>query len=136
MDEKEYMELLEHAFKKIPEGFHDTERWKIPTVRMEFEGKNTIIINFKEIVEAIKRDEKHLFTFILEGVGTAGEVKGNKGILKGKQKQMTLDHLIQTYCEQYVICNTCQKPDTMIIKEGRNHILVCQACGTRRPVKL
>jgi translation initiation factor 2 subunit 2 len=136
MDENEYLQLLDHAFEKIPEGFHETDRWKIPTVRMEFEGKNTIILNFKEIVENIKRDEKHLIKNILQEVGTAGGVKGNKAILKGKQKQKTLDRLIKNYCEKYVICETCLKPDTIIIKEGRSHLLVCQACGTRHPVKL
>jgi translation initiation factor 2 subunit 2 len=136
MEEKEYLELLDRAFQKIPEGFHDTERWKIPTIKLEFEGKNSIILNFKEIVDNIKRDEKHLFKYILQEVGTAGEIKGNKAILKGKQKQRTLDHLIETYCDYYVICKTCLKPDTMILKEGRSHMLVCQACGTRRPVKL
>jgi translation initiation factor 2 subunit 2 len=103
---------------------------------LEFEGKNTVIVNFKEIVDLIKRDEKHLFKAILQEVGTAGEIKGMKGILKGKQKQSTIDRLITNYCEKYVICETCKKPDTMIIKEGRSHILVCQACGTRHPIKL
>jgi translation initiation factor 2 subunit 2 len=136
MDEKDYLILLERAYTRIPEGFHETDRWKIPTARLEFEGKNTIIVNFKEIVDLIKRDEKHLFKAILQEVGTAGEIKGMKGILKGKQKQSTIDRLITNYCEKYVICETCKKPDTMIIKEGRSHILVCQACGTRHPIKL
>jgi translation initiation factor 2 subunit 2 len=136
MDEKDYLILLERAYTRIPEGFHETDRWKIPTARLEFEGKNTVIVNFKEIVDLIKRDEKHLFKAILQEVGTAGEIKGMKGILKGKQKQSTIDRLITNYCEKYVICETCKKPDTMIIKEGRSHILVCQACGTRHPIKL
>lgn len=136
MDEKDYLALLERAYTRIPEGFHETDRWKIPTARLEFEGKNTVIVNFKEIVDLIKRDEKHLFKAILQEVGTAGEIKGMKGILKGKQKQSTIDRLITNYCEKYVICETCKKPDTMIIKEGRSHILVCQACGTRHPIKL
>lgn len=136
MDEKDYLILLERAYTRIPEGFHETDRWKIPTARLEFEGKNTVIVNFKEIVDLIKRDEKHLFKAILQEVGTAGEIKGMKGILKGKQKQSTIDRLITNYCEKYVVCETCKKPDTMIIKEGRSHILVCQACGTRHPIKL
>lgn len=136
MDEKEYLSLLDRAYLTIPEGFHETDRWKIPTARMEFEGKNSIIVNFKEIVDDIKRDEKHLFKAILNEVGTAGEVKGNKAILKGKQKQNTIDRLIKNYCERYVICETCGKPDTIILKEGRSHVLVCQACGTRHPVKM
>ena len=136
MQESEYLELLDRAFEKIPEGFHETDRWKIPTVRMEFEGKNTIILNYKEIVESIKRDEKHFIKFLLKEVGTAGGIKGNKAILKGKQKQKTLDRLIKNYCERFVICETCLKPDTIILKDGRHNVLVCQACGTRHPVKL
>ncbi|MHA1584668.1 MAG: translation initiation factor IF-2 subunit beta [Promethearchaeota archaeon] len=135
-DEKEYLELLDHAAEIIPSGFHETDRWKIPTARIEYEGKNTIIVNFKEIVENIKRDEKHLIKSILQEVGTAGGIKGNKAVLKGKQKLNTLNRLIKNYCEKYVICETCGKPDTVIVKEGRAHLLVCQACGTRHPIKL
>ncbi|MHA1719644.1 MAG: translation initiation factor IF-2 subunit beta [Promethearchaeota archaeon] len=136
MSEEEYIKLLNRAFEKIPEGFHETDRWKIPTARLEYEGKNTIIVNFKEIIENIKRDEKHFIKFILQEVGTAGGIKGNKAILKGKQKLSTIDRLIKNYCEKFVICETCLKPDTVIVKEGRSHLLVCQACGTRHPVKL
>ena len=136
MSEEEYIKLLDRAFEKIPEGFHETERWKIPTARLEFEGKNTLIVNFKEIVENVKRDDKHLIKFILQEVGTAGGIKGNKAILKGKQKLSTIDRLIKNYCEKFVICQTCLKPDTVIVKEGRSHLLVCHACGTRHPVKL
>ncbi len=136
MSEEEYIKLLDRAFEKIPEGFHETDRWKIPTARLEFEGKNTLIVNFKEIIETIKRDDKHFIKFILQEVGTAGGIKGNKAILKGKQKLSTIDRLIKNYCEKFVICETCLKPDTVIIKEGRSHLLVCHACGTRHPVKL
>ena len=136
MSEEEYIKLLDRAFEKIPEGFHETDRWKIPTARLEFEGKNTLIVNFKEIIENLKRDDKHFIKFILQEVGTAGGIKGNKAILKGKQKLSTIDRLIKNYCEKFVICETCLKPDTIIVKEGRSHLLVCHACGTRHPVKL
>jgi translation initiation factor 2 subunit 2 len=136
MSEEEYIKLLDRAFEKIPEGFHETDRWKIPTARLEFEGKNTLIVNFKEIIENLKRDDKHFIKFILQEVGTAGGIKGNKAILKGKQKLSTIDRLIKNYCEKFVICETCLKPDTVIVKEGRSHLLVCHACGTRHPVKL
>ncbi len=136
MSEEEYIKLLDRAFEKIPDGFHETDRWKIPTARLEFEGKNTLIVNFKEIIENLKRDDKHFIKFILQEVGTAGGIKGNKAILKGKQKLSTIDRLIKNYCEKFVICETCLKPDTIIVKEGRSHLLVCHACGTRHPVKL
>ena len=136
MSKEEYLALVDRAFEKIPDGFHETDRWKIPIARLEYEGKNTILVNFKDIVDSINRDEKHLFSYILQEVGTAGNIKGNKAILKGKQKLRTVNRLVNNYCETYVICETCGKPDTTIQKEGRAHLLVCQACGTRHPVKL
>ena len=128
--------MLERAYEKIPEGFHGTERWEYPTVEMKIEGKNTLILNFKKIASQINRDEKHLFKYILQEVGTAGELKGPIAQLKGRQKQNTLNRLIKNYCDYYVICETCGKPDTIIVKEDRKHFLVCQACGTRRIIKL
>ena len=136
MSEEEYLELLDRAFEKIPEGFHTSERWNIPTARIEYEGKNTIILNFKEIVDYIKRNEKLFIKYILQEVGTAGQTRGNKAVLKGKQKLNTLNRLIKAYCDYYVICETCGKPETIIQKEGRSHLMVCHACGTRHPVKL
>ena len=133
---KEYLQMLDRAFEKIPEGFHGTERWEYPTVELNFEGKNTVITNFRKIVNQIDREEKHIFKYILQEVGTAGEIKGSMAQLKGRQKQNTINRLIKNYCDNYVICETCQKPDTVIKKEDRNHIMVCQACGTRRIVKL
>ena len=135
MDEQEYVKLLDRAYTRIPQGFHDTERWKIPQVNLEFEGKNTIIQNYKEIIDAIRRDSAHFFKTILQEIGTSGEVKMPKAILKGKQKKVNLDRLIENYCVKYVICETCGKPDTHVEKDGRQHVLVCAACGTRRPVK-
>ena len=86
MSEEEYIKLLDRAFEKIPEGFHETERWKIPEVTMGYEGKNTDILNFKDIIQSIKRDEKHVSKFIVREVGTAGAIKAKKLVLKGKQK--------------------------------------------------
>lgn len=134
--DEEYKNLLDLAFERIPEGFHETDRWKIPTAVLDYEGKNTILMNFKDIVEIINRDEKHFLKYLLQEVGTAGGERGVKAYFKGKQKLDTINRLIRIYCETYVICETCGKPDTVIQKEGRTHLLVCQACGTRHPVKL
>ena len=134
--EKEYLELLDRAFETIPDGFHETDRWKIPIAKLTYEGKNTLLINFKDIVGTMKRDEKHFLKYLLKEVGTAGGEKGTSAFFKGIQKLDTINRLIKTYCENYVICETCGKPDTVIQREGRAHLLVCQACGTRHPVKL
>ena len=67
-----------------------------------------------------------------------GDIQHSSGlaILKSIIKKPSLNKQVSNYCKEYVICNTCGKPDTVIIKDGRTHVLQCQACGTRRIIKL
>lgn len=138
MDEAEYVKLLDKALEKVPSDAKSTERWQIPIVDVEYEGKTTIIKNWKRIVEEINKDEKHVFKHICKELGAAGDIQksSNRAVLKSVLKKSSLDKQLSNYCKEYVICATCGKPDTQIIKEGRNHVLVCQACGTRRIIKL
>ncbi|MBN2154971.1 MAG: translation initiation factor IF-2 subunit beta [Candidatus Lokiarchaeota archaeon] len=138
MDEKDYYKLLDVGIEQIPEDVKTTERWEIPTVDIEYEGKTTIIKNWRKIIEQIHRDEKHLFKQICKELGAAGDIQHSSGraVLKSIIKKSSLNKQIANYCKEYVICSTCGKPDTDIIKDGRNHVLKCQACGTRRIIKL
>jgi translation initiation factor 2 subunit 2 len=130
MNDDVYLELLENAWKKIPEGFHETERWQIPKATIITEGKYTIITNFSEIIDSIKRDGKEFLTYLLNDLATSGEIKGQRAFIKGSQKISVLNREIEVYCRKYVICPTCNKPDTNIIREGRSVILNCTACGS------
>lgn len=138
MEEDEYYRLLDKGIKQIPEDVKTTERWKIPLVDIEYEGKTTIIRNWRKLVEQIRKDEKHLFKHICKELGAAGDIQYSSGlaVLKSIIKKPSLNKQISNYCKEYVICSTCGKPDTDIIKDGRNHVLKCQACGTRRIIKL
>ena len=72
MDEDEYYRLLDKGIEQIPEDVKTTERWKIPLVDVEYEGKTTIIRNWRKLVEQIRKDEKHLFKHICKELGAAG----------------------------------------------------------------
>lgn len=138
MDENTYIKLLDEAIGKIPSGTKDTDRWSIPVAEVIYEGKNTIITNFKKICEELGRDEKHFFKFICKELGAAGDIQMSSGraVLKSVLKKPSINKQITQYVKNFVLCTTCNKPDTVIIKESRNHMLICQACGTRRIVKL
>lgn len=138
LEEEEYLKLLDKALSKIPEDAKITDRWEIPQADVEYEGKTTIIKNWKVIVDKIRKDEKHLFKKICKELGAAGDIQKSSGraVLKSVVKKASLNKQIENYCHEFVICSTCQKPDTIIVKDGRNHILLCQACGTRRVIKL
>lgn len=138
MDEKTYLKLLEKGLEQIPEIAKETQRWIVPQVDAVYEGKTTIIRNFKSIVSELGCDEKHFFKKICKELGAAGDVQKSSGraVLKSVLKKVSLNKQIEIYSRDYVVCQTCGKPDTVIIKDGRNHVMICQACGTRRVVKL
>ncbi|MHA1339898.1 MAG: translation initiation factor IF-2 subunit beta [Promethearchaeota archaeon] len=136
MEEEEYIKLLDKALAKIPDEVKATERWEIPKVNIIYDGKTTIIKNWKQIIESLGRDEKHLFKKICKNLGAAGEIQKNRTVFRSIIKQAALNKQIEQYAKEYVICESCGKPDTTIIKEGRNHVVVCQACGRRRIIKL
>jgi len=136
MDEEEYIKLLNKAINELPHEVKSTERWEIPKAEVIYDGKTTIIKNWKQIIEKINKDEKHLFKKICNNIGAAGEIQKNRTILRSIIKPNILNKQIEIYCNEYVICDSCGKPDTIIIKEGRDHVLVCQACGRRKIIKL
>ena len=55
-------------------------------------------------------------------------------IVERAAKEDGIDEKIKDYTETYVICSECGRPDTHIEKEDRTFILVCEACGARRPI--
>ncbi len=135
MNEQEYDTLLENAWKKIPEGFHETERWRIPTVRIGYEGRTTIVRNIQQILTDLGRDEKHVMSYLLNELGTAGDIKGQNAFFKGRQKESVMNKQLELYAKKFVICPACQKPDTKLIKENRSLILHCAACGVDTTLK-
>lgn len=138
MDEEKYIKLLDQALEEIPEDAKQVGRWEIPKVDVSYEGKSTIIKNWRSIINELNRDEKHLFKKICKELGAAGTIQESSGraILKSIVKKTALNKQVQKYTKEYVICQTCNKPDTIIRKDGRNHVLICQACGTRKMVKM
>lgn len=138
LDESDYFKLLDKALEQIPEEVKEQKRWIVPEVDLDYEGKTTIIKNFRNIVTELGCDDRHFFKKICKELGAAGDIQKSSGraILKSVLKKSSINAQIANFAKEYVICQTCGKPDTTIIKDGRNHVLICQACGTRRIVKL
>ncbi|MBD3196905.1 MAG: translation initiation factor IF-2 subunit beta [Candidatus Lokiarchaeota archaeon] len=135
MDLKNYDDLLDEAYNKIPENVKQSSRFEIPNVKLRYEGKNTYITNFNKIIDTLNRSRKHFIGIFLKNVGTMGEIRGNQLFLKSRFKHTVLDRLIKEYAKEYILCNVCNKPDTRITKEGRKQVLKCTACGARTEIK-
>jgi translation initiation factor 2 subunit 2 len=130
-----YEELLKKAYTNITEPTESEERFTIPTPRVFIEGKTTLLENFAEIANTLRRDQDHLMKHLLSELGTAGKIDGTRAIFNGKFEQEQINTIIKGYVDDYVICSECGKPDTRLVKDARILMLRCDACGGHRPVR-
>jgi len=130
----DYDSLLKRVREALPENIATRERFEIPQAEVIHEGKNTIIRNFMDIVKRVDRDPMHVYKYLMRELGTAGNIQGQRLILKGRVSPSLIQNRIESYIKTYVICYECGSPDTELRKEGRIEILVCKACGAIRPV--
>lgn len=135
-DLKDYAKLLDRAKEKLPHETEVHERLKIPEPDVLLEGKTTVIRNFGDIADIIRREPQHMFGYLLRELGTAGTIDGKRVLLKGSVPVSQIADRLQRYIDEYVICTECDRPDTRIVKDGRVQILVCETCGAHRPVRV
>lgn len=136
-----YDELIEHVFSIIrannPELNTDTKKrftLKPPTV-LRVGTKKTSFANFLEICKLVHRQPKHVQAFLLAELGTSGSVDANNQlIIKGRFQQIQIENVLRRYIKEYVACQTCRSPNTILQKETRLFFLQCEKCGSRRSV--
>jgi len=129
----EYKKLLEAGMKRISKA-ESTRRFEVPKSRVMISGSRTVFSNFYEIADALRRDPQHLLKFLLKELATSVDMRENKIVFVGKFSSGLVDKKVDNYVKSYVICPECGKPDTKLVKEGRDYFLVCEACGARQVV--
>jgi len=130
-----YETLFQRAKKALPEALSSGERFQIPEAEIVIEGKTTILRNFLDIVEVIRRDPAMVLQYLLRELGTAGAQDGRRVVFQGKVTGPQVADRVKSYVDTYVLCQECGRPDTRLVKEDRVAILECDACGAKRPVK-
>ncbi len=130
----DYLELLDRAKGKLPETIEKHERFNIPEPDILQEGKITVLRNFVDITDALRRDPEHMLQFLLREMGTPGNLDGRRAIFKAKLSAAQLMERIDNYSDTFVVCSECGRPDTRMVKDGRIMTLECDACGAHRPV--
>lgn len=81
--------------------------------------QNQTIINWDVLCHQLKTPEAALSSFLAKGLGCRVGPKGKLGKVAGTE---TVDELVQTYIEQFVLCPRCHLPEL-----GENN--VCNSCG-------
>jgi translation initiation factor 2 subunit 2 len=132
--EKNYRNMLDRAYKEIPEQVESYERWSVPRPDVRGVGRRTIIMNFKEIADYLGRDPEHLLKFLSGEMATLPRFDGTRAIFQGRFRTDSIRNLLDVYANKYVVCPVCKRPDTQIIRERRLYFLQCEACGARSSI--
>jgi translation initiation factor 2 subunit 2 len=97
-------------------------------------GRRTVIMNFKEIADEMRRDPDHLLKFLSGEMATLANFDGTRAIFQGAFRADSIRNLLEVYTERYVVCPVCKRPDTRIVRERRLWFLDCEACGARSSI--
>jgi translation initiation factor 2 subunit 2 len=130
-----YENLLKKAYSSITEISESSERFNVPEVKAYIEGKTTILENFADVADKVRRDPDHMMKYLLGELGTSGKIDSSRAIFNGKFEIALIRTIVKNYVDDYVICSECGKPDTRLVKDERVLILRCDACGGHRPVR-
>ena len=134
MDEKDYAKMLDSAIEQLPEVSDKTERFEMPVLKVLIIGNKTDIVNFSAASKHIRRDDKELLKYMSKELATFGELSGGKASFIGKFGSIAINDKFKKYANSFVLCNECGKPDTSVVKSGRQEFLKCEACGAKRPI--
>ena len=135
MSDTDYDVLLKRAQQSMPESVHEKSRFEIPKVAGRIEGNKTLVINFVQIANHIHRDVDQLLKYVLKGLATPGEKRGSNVVFGAKIPASRINEKIKQFCDEFVFCTDCGKPDTQLIKEGKLTYLKCTACGSKHAIK-
>ncbi len=128
-----YEEALEKAFREI-KPIQATERFEIPHVEGFIQGTKTIITNFSQLADSLKRPAEHIAKYLAKELASGFTLGLPRLILNRKIKIEKVNEKVNEYVKEYVICKICKKPDTTLIKQDRLVLLQCMACGAKYAV--
>ncbi len=132
----EYEKMLEEGRNNLPKSVFEKERFEIPKVLGHIQGNRTVVSNFGQIADKLRRPVDHILKFVLKELATPGELKHNQSLIFGsKVPASRINEKIRKYAEEFVLCQECGKPDTSIEREGEFAFLRCQVCGAKHPVR-
>ncbi|CAL9111465.1 unnamed protein product [Musa textilis] len=135
-----YEELLGRVFNILrennPDLAGDRRRTVMRPPQVLREGtKRTVFVNFMDLCKMMHRQPEHVMNFLLAEMGTSGSLDGQQRlVVKGRFAPKNFEGILRRYINEYVICDGCKSPDTILSKENRLLFLRCEQCGSSRSV--
>lgn len=130
-----YEKLLEEAYRKIKKTDASSNRFEIPKIEGHFEGRKTVLTNFSQIAAHLRRKPEHFQKFLLKELAASGQIESDRLVLNIKVPSAKINHKIEEYVNEFVLCRECKKPDTELIRKDRINFVHCLACGAKHSVR-
>lgn len=131
----DYVKLLQRARSLGATPQSTGQRFQNPQIEGFIEGNNTVVSNFGDILKKIRREADVVLPWMLRELGRPGELENGRLTLRGSVPKATLDRVLNDFISTQVLCSECSAPDSHIEKQGRIHVLRCEACGAHRPIE-
>lgn len=132
---QKYEDLLSNLYSKLPEKTSTGERFEMPVVEVFVEGSKTVLRNFDFVCSKLRRKPAEVAKYLSKELAAPGVIDGQRLLVSSKLNARIVNDKIKNYVEGYVLCRECGKPDSHIVEQGDFSILVCEACGAKRPVR-
>jgi translation initiation factor 2 subunit 2 len=130
----DYKKLLKEAREQLPKKVFKKERFETPSFSSSIIGNRTLIRNFLEVANKIRRDPEHLLKYLEKELASPAHIEERKAMFQGKFGAYVINTKLEKYIKIYVLCPECDKPDTVLKKDDRLLFIKCEACGARKPV--
>lgn len=130
-----YEEMLERAYKALPEKTLKRERFEMPKLEAIVQGSKTLVPNFSKIIKEIHRNEKHALKYFTSQAASAANIDDGRLVMKGVFSQQELNGLLEDYVKRFVLCKECSRPDTKIVEQKGIKMLKCTACGALSAIR-
>lgn len=133
----DYEKLLDRAYKEVKQVSKSGDRFEVPKLEGRFEGRKTILTNFYQIADYLRRNPEHMQKFIIKELATSGQREGDRLVLNLKVPSSRINQKIEQYLKEFVLCKECGKPDTELTKDPHSRLtfIHCLACGAKHSVR-
>ncbi|KAG0553743.1 hypothetical protein KC19_12G035800 [Ceratodon purpureus] len=106
------------------------------TVLSQNRNKKSVFVNVMDLCNlTMHRQSEHVMTFLRTKLGSRRSLDGQQRLVfKGQFAPKVFQGILRRYVNEYVVCNGCKSPYTILSKKGRLFFLQCEQRGCSRPV--
>jgi translation initiation factor 5 len=95
-------------------------------------NNKTYFTNLSDIAKALHRPELEILKWF--GYTLGSSVNSKDFALNGKYDEAELQNYLQQYINDYILCATCNNPETTYSVVDKRIIRKCKACSAESPV--